>query len=209
MRTSTRISGIALASLLLVAGCSTTEAGKPTAGDTSPTTTDRTDEPTETTTTTSIEPSRESPQRPKNIDLTPLDICGVLNKVPVRRYGLDGRAPVGGTSSLFPGNKDCFSGGIDNNLGLTLIAVRDKDAGEFVQTANAEVTEFDAEGYPLYVLRNSASAYTCFGVLDVHDGQFVWIAYGMGNPADRPVTPMAKLCKTVPLIAASTVSALR
>ena len=132
----------------------------------------------------------------------------MLKKVPVRRYKLDGRAPVGGTSSLFPGNKDCFSGGIDHNLGLTLIAVTDKDAGEFAQTANAEVTEFDAEGYPLYVMRNAQTTFSCFGVLDVHDGQFVWIAYGMGNPADRPVTPMSTLCKTVPLIAASTVSAL-
>jgi hypothetical protein len=199
---------IALASLLLVAGCSTTEAGKPTAGVTSPPTTDQTDEPTQTTTGTETSTSRESPKRPENIDLASVDICGVLKKVPVRTYGLDGRAPVGGTSSLFPGNKDCFSGGIDHNLALTLVAVQDKDAAEFTETANAEVTEFDAEGYPLYVLRNS-STWSCFGVLDVHDGQFVWIGYGMGNPSDRPVTPLAKLCKTVPLIAASTVSALR
>lgn len=149
-----------------------------------------------------------SPKRPEDVDLASVDICGVLKKVPVRKYGLDGRTPISGTSDLFPGNKDCFSNGIDHNLALTLVAVRDKDAAEFARTANAEVTEFDAEGYPLYVLRNS-STWSCFGVLDVHDGQFVWIGYGMGNPADRPVTPLAKLCKTVPLIAASTVSALR
>lgn len=131
----------------------------------------------------------------------------MLKKVPVRKYGLDGRAPVGGTSSLFPGSRDCFSGGIDHNLSLTLVAVRDQGAGEFTETANAQVTQFDAEGFPLYVLRND-STWSCFGVLDVHDGQFVWIGYGMGNPSGRPVTPLDTLCKTVPLIAASTVSAL-
>lgn len=204
MRTPTRFLGIALAFLLLLAGCSTTAAGKPTAGDTPPATTGQTVEPTETTQSS---PPLESPKRPKDIDLASVDMCGVLKRVPVRRYGLDGRAPVGGTSALFPGNKDCFSGGIDHNLSLSLVAVRDKDAGEFTRTANAQVTEFDAEGYPLYVLRNETT-WSCFGVLDVHDGQFVWIGYGMGNPADRPVTPLAKLCKTVPLIAASTVSAL-
>lgn len=193
---------IALVSLLLVAGCSTTETGEPTAADEPSATTEKPDEPTETTT------KADGPQRPKDIDLTSVDICKVIKKVPVRKYGLDGRAPVGGDSSIFPGNKDCFSGGIDKNLSLTLVAVADKDAGDFVDTANAEVTEFDAEGYPLYVLENDQATFTCFGVLDVHDGQFVWIAYGMGSPTDRPVTPKARLCKTVPMIAASTVSAL-
>jgi Protein of unknown function (DUF3558) len=207
MRTPTRTLCIALASLLLVAGCSTREAGQATAGGTSRTTTDQTDEPTENT-SVPTSPSRVSPKRPEDIDLASVNVCGVLKKVPVRRYGLDGRAPVGGDSSLFPGSQDCFSGGIDHNLALTLVAVRDKGASEFTETANAQVTEFDAEGYPLYVLRND-STWSCFGVLDVHDGQFMWISYGMGNPADRPVTPLATLCKTVPLIAASTVSALR
>src|SRR3954447_5952675 len=207
MRIPIRTLCVTLASLLLVAGCSTREGGQATAGESPRTTTDQPDEPTETTSVTTS-PSRVSPKRPKDIDLAAVNVCAVLKKVPVRTYGLDGRAPVGGDSSLFPGNQDCFSGGIDHNLGLTLVAVRDKGASEFTETANAQVREFDAEGYPLYVLRNE-STWSCFGVLDVHDGQFLWISYGMGNPADRPVTPLAKLCKTVPLIAASTVSALR
>lgn len=200
-----RILRIALASLLFVAGCSTTRSGEPTA----------TGEPPATTGSTTDQPDEPGPSstpadrnRPADIDIASLDPCALLNKVPVRKYGLDGREPVGGTSSLFPGNKDCFSGGIDNNLGLTFVAVADKDAVEFVETANAQVTEYDAEGYPLYVLENEQSKMTCFGVLDVHDGQFVWIAYGMGSPNQRPVTPKSKLCETVPMIAASTVAAL-
>ncbi|HEY7597467.1 MAG TPA: DUF3558 domain-containing protein [Actinophytocola sp.] len=205
MRTPLRILCTALASLLLVAGCSATRTGEPTTDKppaTGETTTGRTDEPTRGPT-----PS-EGPKRPKDIDIASLDPCALMNKVPVRKYGLDGRKPVGGTSSLFPGNKDCFSGGIDNNLGLTFVAVADKDAGDFVETANARVTEYDAEGYPLYVLQNQNARLTCFGVLDVHDGQFIWIAYGMGSPNQRPITPKTKLCQTVPMIAASTVSAL-
>ena len=55
---------------------------------------------------------------------------------------------------------------------------------------------------------HSAQQANCFGVLDVHDGQFVWIAYGLGSPAERPVTPQEQLCNTVPMIAASAVAAL-
>jgi Protein of unknown function (DUF3558) len=199
---------ITLASLLLVAGCSTTESGEPTAG------AGQTEEPTEsatqppeTTDTTQSEEPSDVPTRPKNIDLSSVDICAVMNKVPVRKYGLDGRAPISGTSSVFPGNKDCYSGGTTKKLALTLIAVTDQDAGDFAETANAEVSEFDAQGYPLYLLEPEQPA-NCFGMLDVHDGQFVWIAYSSGGPADRPVTSQDKLCKTVPMIAASTVSAL-
>jgi hypothetical protein len=199
-----RILGIALASLLLVAGCATTEAGEPTASDEPTRQPEQTVEPTETS--ESAEPS-EVPHRPKDIDLASVDICAAMKKVPVRKYGLDGRAPISGTSSVFPGNEDCFFGGIDNNLALNFIAVTDQGAGDFAETANAEVSEFDAQGYPLYVLKPDQPA-NCFGMLDVHDGQFVWIAYSVGSTTDRPVTSQDELCKTVPMIAASAVSAL-
>ena len=200
-----------LASLLLVAGCSTacsaTEPGEPTAGGEQ---TERTGAPestdTETTEPTETETS-EVPTRPKEIDLTSDDICAVMKKVPVRKYGLDGRPPIGGTSSAFPGQQDCYSGGTTKKLGLSLIAVTDQNAGDYAETANAEVSEFDAQGYPLYVLKPAQPA-NCFGMLDVHDGQFIWIAYSSGGPIDNPTTPQDQLCKTVPMIAASTISAL-
>jgi hypothetical protein len=198
---------IALASLLLVAGCSTVEPGDPKAAGEPVTTTGHPDEPTETSETSDAPPPTEGPRRPKDIDLAAADICAVVRDLPLRKYGLDGRAPVAGTSQIFPGNKDCFAGGIDKNLSLTLIAVTDQDAADFVSTANAQVTDFDAQGYPLSVLKPAQQA-NCFGVLDVHDGQFVWIAYGLGSPAERPVTPQEQLCNTVPMIAASAVAAL-
>jgi hypothetical protein len=202
---------IALASLLLVAGCSTTEPGEPAAGDDpAATTTEQaaeTGEPTEPGETSAQTPS-EGPKRPRDVDLTTIDVCQLVAKIPLRKYGLDGdRPPIGGTSGVFPDAKDCFAGGIRNNLSLTFIAVTGQGAGSFADTANAEVSDFDAQGYPLSVLRPAAPA-NCFGVLDVHDGQFLYIAYGLGSPAERPVTPQDELCETVPMIAASAVAAL-
>jgi uncharacterized protein DUF3558 len=198
---------IALASLLLVAGCSSIETGDPTAVDEPTTTTGGapTTEPGDPTTTTT--PSK-GPKRPKDIDVGKVDACQIMNKLPVRKYGLDGHKPLGGTSSVFPGAKDCFSSGIANNLALDLTVVTDQGASDYLQTANAKITPFQAQGYPLYVLENEQATFSCFGVLDVHDGQFVWITYSMASPTDTPKTPKAKLCKTVPMIAASTVKAL-
>lgn len=199
---------IALAFLLLAAGCSSTEPGVPLAGGPPPATSGQPDEPAETPGETSEHPPAAGPDRPRDIDLAAVDICEVVAGLPLREYGLDGdRPPIGGTSALFPGSRDCFAGGIGNNLSLTLIAVTDQAAGDFVDTANAQVTDFEAEGYPLSVLKPAQPA-NCFGVLDVHDGQFVWVAYGLGSPAERPVTPQDRLCDTVPMIAASAVSAL-
>jgi hypothetical protein len=199
---------IALASLLLVVGCSTTEPGEPAAGDDpATTTTEQPGEPTEPGETSSQAPS-EGPKRPREVDLTTIDVCQLVAKIPLRKYGLDGdRPPLGGTSAIFADAKDCFAGGIRNNLSLTFIAVTKQGAGGYVDTANAEVSDFDAQGFPLSVLKPAAPA-NCFGVLDVHDGQFLYIAYGLGSPAERPVTPQDELCETVPKIAASAVAAL-
>ncbi len=199
---------IALASLLLVAGCSTSEAGTPAPADQPPSAAEQSGEPGEPTESAAPSTTGEGPKRPKDIDIAAVDPCAVLNKMPVRKYGLDGRKPVGSTSGFFPGNKACYSGGFAKNLGLTLVAVKDKGAAEFLETANAEITEFDAQGYPLYLLQNEEIVGLCLGLLDVHDGQFVWITYGMASTTDRPEIPSAKFCKTVPVIAASTVTAL-
>ncbi len=203
---------IALASLLLVAGCSTVEAGEPRVAGGPGQGTGATQEPTRTSATPGTSGGStpgDRPRRPKDIDLTKVDICRVLKKVPRRTYGIDDdRPPVGGTSQIFPGAKDCFSEGFHTNLALTLIAVTDRDARDFVSTADAEVSDFDAQGYPLSVLRPDSALTHCFGVLDVHDGQFIWIAYGNGIATRKPITPMSRLCETVPRIAASAIAAI-
>lgn len=198
---------IALVALLLVAGCSRAESGEPTAGD-EPVTTE-----TETATATETEPPTDEPtapsvNRPRDVDLAAVDICQVVGTLPLRDYGLDGdRPPVGGNSSLFPGSKDCFAGGIQNNLSLTLVAVTTEGADSFVDSANAEAAASSAAGFPLTVLkpRNPAN---CFGVVDVADGQFLYLAYGLGSPGQQPATPQTTLCSAVPTIATAAIGAI-
>jgi hypothetical protein len=187
---------------LLVAGCAGNEPGKPVAGD--PTT----EAPTTTTTTTSSSAPASSVDRPKPLDMGAVDICQVLAGMPVKQFGLDGdRPPTGGDSSIFPGAKDCFAGGIQANLGLSLVAVADQGAAEFLDGTRAEVTDTEAAGYPLHVLK-PADPNSCFGVLDVADGQLLYLSYGLNMLGEDPVTPQVQLCQTVPAIAAAALAQL-
>jgi hypothetical protein len=203
-----RIALVSLLSLLLVAGCTTAESGQPAPGG-EPAATSSTGPTTATeTATTETAPPSEGRKRPKDIDLTKVDICKTVVRLPRPTFGLTtNRPPLGGESDVFPGNKGCFAPGDHTNLSLLVAAVANQDTRDYINGVNAEVAEFDAQGYPLYVL-TPANPTVCFGVLDVHDGQFVWISYGMGDPTGKPVTPQAKLCQTVPKIAASMVTAL-
>lgn len=181
---------------LLLAGCTADESGTPVAGD-EPTTA------TTTTTTTTTTTSEATKDRPKSIDMAGVDVCELVGALPLATFGLDqDRPPVGGGSTLFPGSQDCFANGVAANLGLTLVAVADQEAGEFVDGANAEVSEADVRGFTLYVLKPPA-ADSCFGALDVADGQLLYVNYGLGAPGADPVTPQATLCERVPRIAAA------
>lgn len=183
---------------LLVAGCAATEPGTPTAGDTTTTTT--------TTASTSATTSTESAaSRPKDIDISGLDVCQVLAALPVADWGLDPASSQGGESSLFPGSQDCYAQG--DNIGLTLTAVRDQGAAEYVDGARAEITRTDVGGYPLHVLKPSESS-NCFGVLDVHDDQLLFLNYGVNIPDVEPVTPQATLCQRIPAIATAVLPVL-
>jgi Protein of unknown function (DUF3558) len=196
---------IALASLLLLAACSTAEPGEPIAGDPPATTETPTGTETATPTEQTVPPSAS---RPRELDLAAVDICQVVGKLPLREYRLDGdRPPIGGTSAVFPGAKDCFAGGIKNNLSLTLIAVTSEGAESFVDGANAEPSASTAAGFPLTVLKPANPA-NCFGVVDVADGQLLYVAYGLASPGQQPVTGQDKLCSTVPVIAEAAITAI-
>jgi len=194
------------------AGCSSAEQGTPVADDRpseQPTEPSEPDEPDPTSTVP--DPNGDAPpvDRPKDVDLTKVDLCAVLTALPLRDYRLDGdRPPLAGDSSLFPGAKDCFANGIKNNVALLVIGVTDQGAKEFAEFATvASKSETKAAGYPLTVLTPQAPG-SCLGVLDVHDGQLLYISYALGNPTGQPVTPQAELCRTVPAIATAVVGAL-
>jgi hypothetical protein len=183
---------------LLLAGCTTTAPGTPNAGErptATPTTTTGTAGPATTTT------QDPGVSRPRNIDVTTVDPCHVVTVMPRDRFGLDNdRAPLGGESDVFPDSRDCFNNGITNNLALTLSAVVGQGAAEYAEGAAAEVTQTAVQGFPLYVL-TPRSPDSCFGALDVNDGQMLFINYGLATPGGQPATPQATLCERVPQIA--------
>jgi hypothetical protein len=194
-----------LVSVLVLAGCTATETGTPAADDATavPTT-------TTTTTTTAATPTTtgSTSERPRNIDMAAVDVCGLVGSLPLAAFGLDqGRTPVGGSSATFPGSRDCFANGIAANLGLTLVAVVGEGAADFADGANAEVSRTEVRGFPLYVLTPAAPD-SCFGALDVNDGQMLYVNYGLGAPAEQPVTPQETLCARVPRIAAAALDGL-
>jgi len=185
---------------LLLAGCTTADPGTPSAGD----------RPGETnTTTTNSSTTTSAPGRPRNIDLTAVDICRVVSGLPRADLGLDtDRPPLAGDSNLFPGSKDCFSNGTQANLALTLVAVVGKGTTEYLDGANAEIDQTDANGFPLYVLTTKASPESCFGALDVNDGQMIFINYGVASSNSQPTTPQVTLCQRVPDIARAALALL-
>lgn len=178
---------------LLLAGCTTGEAGTPTGGD-EPTT-------TATTTTTTTTTTTEAATRPREIDMAGVDVCELVASLPLATFGLDeDRPPTGGDSTFFPGSKDCFANGVEANLGLMLTAVVDQGAKEYAESSGAESSETEVRGFPLYVVK-SPNPDSCFGLLDVADGQMLYINYGLSTPGTEPVTPQDTLCARVPRIA--------
>jgi hypothetical protein len=193
-----------LVTVLVLAGCTATETGAPTAGDPAPgtTTTTTTTATTSTTTTTAV-------TRPRAVDMAGVDVCGLLGSLPLANFGLDrDRPPVGGPSAAFPGSRDCFANGLGTNLGLTLVAVTGQGAAEFADGASAEITETEVGGFRLYVLRPPV-ADSCFGALDVNSGQLLFVNYGLAAPGEGPVTPQETLCGRVPEIAGAALERLQ
>jgi hypothetical protein len=179
--------------LLLLAGCSVPSAGTPVAGE-APTAT----APTTTTTTTA--------ERVGGIDLAGVQVCPLLGSLPLTSYGVDPARTVGGESSIFPGSRDCFANG-GSNLGLTLVAVVDQGATEYLDGARAEVTETDTNGFPVHVIRTTEPS-SCFGAIDVADQQMIFINYGVVAPDQQPVTTQDTLCARVVEIAGATITQL-
>ncbi len=186
---------------LLVAGCSSPEPGTPVAGEKATTGAETTTTGADTTTT-----SKPSSTRPKPIDMTAVDVCQLIGAITFADFAPDGN-PIGGESTVFPGSQDCYVNSLPQNRGLILVAVRDQGTTEYLDGANAEITETQAAGYPLYVLTLPDPA-SCFGALDVNDGQMLFINYGMTQADTPPVTPQEQLCAAVPEIAAAALAQL-
>lgn len=184
---------------LLLAGCTTSDPGRPTAGG----------RPTETTSAATSATTSAASNRPRNIDLTSVDLCEMLAGIPRATFGLDtDRPPLPDDSSTFAGAKQCFNNGIQQNLALLIVGVVDQGTAEYLDGANATVDQTDANGFPLYVLTTPDSPESCFGALDVNDGQMLFVNYGLGAPDTQPATPQTTLCQRIPDIARALLAAL-
>jgi hypothetical protein len=185
---------------LLLAGCTMPQPGEPTP----------VNEPAGTTTTTAPAPTTTTTgaSRPKNIDMAAIDICKVFTGLPLTTIGIDtDRAPLGGDSGVFPGSKQCSGNGLGSNLSLILVAVVNRGAADYAEGVTAKVDRTEVAGFPFYVLTPS-NPESCFGVVDVHDGQMLNINYGIASSSSQPVTPQATLCQRVTEIATAALAQL-
>lgn len=188
---------------LLLAGCTATQAGTPVAGD------DPAKTSTSSTTTTTTTTTETTADRPRNIDVAAIDVCQLVSGLPLATFGLDAdRPPLPGESGTFPGAKQCFANGVEKNLSLLIVAVVDQGVADYVDGANADVDDVDADGFPLAILSTPASPDSCFGALDVNDGQMLFINYGLSAPGSEPATPQATLCQRIPDIARAALAGL-
>ena len=186
---------------LLLAGCATPAPGTPTP-------VDRPSGTTTTTTTGAPATSTPAADRPRNIDMAAIDLCKVVAGLPLAPLGLDtDRPPLGGDSTLFAGSKDCSANGLRTNLSLLMVAVVDQGAAEYADSVTAKVDKTDIVGFPLYVLTPERPE-SCFGVLDVNDGQMLHINYGIVSASSQPLTPQATLCQRIPEIARAALAQL-
>jgi hypothetical protein len=214
---------LAGACLFVLAGCSSVAPGSPLAAETSVTTgagapstaapsTPAPSTSSPSTSSPSTGPSTKRPpvRRPAPIDLSGVDICQVVAALPRRRFGLDDdRPPVGGPSLLFPGSADCAASGIDTNASMLAVAVTTRDAPSYVDSANvAEKADGLAAGYPMTVLTPHKTD-SCLAVVDVHDGQMLYVSYSTAKVGTRPVLPQPQLCQRVAEIATAAVALMR
>jgi Protein of unknown function (DUF3558) len=159
--------------------------------------------------------------RPWKITLKKSDSCRIIRAIPAKRFN-SSQGKVDATSAVhFPGSIGCsrLSGHRDDDpfwddpgIMLNVIAVVDQGADEFLSAPNiAELVHrrLTVGGFPAFVIK-SPSPGQCHGLLDVADGQFVyvWLAQPFGSD-DKIVVPRAKLCQTVPGVLSAVLSELR
>jgi hypothetical protein len=204
-----RLWGGALALAFVITACSRAEPGAPVAGPTrAPGPGPSTEaEPTATATTTARPSPTTGSPRPRPLDLAAVDPCALLRDIRPNDYGIDMVGPgTGGSSSVFPGARDCFASGVRANMGVDLIPVLDEGFEDYVGAVRASTSRSAVAGYPFALLRPSDPG-ACFGVLDVHDNQLLYLSVSTG--VGEPPAPQDTMCGLLPKLAGAAVNALR
>ncbi|MFC7624541.1 DUF3558 domain-containing protein [Microlunatus sp. GCM10028923] len=141
-------------------------------------------------------------ERPKNLDMAKADPCELVDGLPRKTFGLDDRKGLADDdSAVFPGNPSCFTLGFRTNLGLSVVTVSTEGVTSYIESVNVYPTPVTVKGYPAYVLAPERQPENCYGVVDVNDGQLLYLSYGLNIPDEEPITPQQKLCEQVPQLA--------
>ncbi|XVV03600.1 DUF3558 domain-containing protein [Actinosynnema sp. CA-248983] len=153
-----------LAAVLLLAGCSESTTGSPTAGSTTGETTQSSGKPTST--------SKEPAKRPKTINLKDVDPCSLLTDAQRAEFGLN-RPPQKGTSSTH-GTPTC-SFSREDRTHVVGVGTNTANGVEFFTDGrfDVEAQKLEVGGFPAVVGSEPNDPSVCFLGIDVSDGQML------------------------------------
>ena len=134
--------------------------------------------------------------------------CSSVAGLPVTRWKVGAGKPFTNPdgSASFPGSLICLWGQHKTAYGLLVEFVTDVDAFEYEYLDRTPNTQIQVKGYPVIVLSPTSFRDRCEALIDVHDGQLVFLSYWT-NPS-KPAATQPTLCAQLPAIAAATLTAL-
>ncbi|MFI9811132.1 DUF3558 domain-containing protein [Saccharothrix variisporea] len=184
-----------LAAVLLLAGCSESTTGSPTAGSPTGETTASSGKPTST--------SKEPAKRPKTINLKDVDPCTLLTDAQRKDIGLD-RPPLAGTSTVFR-SPSCSFNREDRTWGATVTTATTSGIEFYTDGSfDVEMQRLQVAGFPAVLGGAPDQKTSCYAAVDVSDGQVLAL---QATSIDEKV-PQGRLCELVQQVAAATVATL-
>ncbi|MDQ3576800.1 MAG: DUF3558 domain-containing protein [Actinomycetota bacterium] len=187
---------IAAATVFLIAGCSDPVAVPPLSNTRTATTEPASPVAPTTSRTVSTSSSSVPSTRPADIDLTAVDPCGLATGIDPASFGLKidpGSKPRPGESAPFPGSKICTVSARKSNVILGIELVTTEGFTSYTGSIIGTVEPTSVAGYPAALIRNKPGT-SCFSVVDVKDGQMLYIQATVGDPKDQPPQPQDALC---------------
>lgn len=172
----------AAALALLVASCTQREPGAAVASSEQPPST-APGLPSSTAATTTSGPSR-----PRTVDVTGVDPCGLITDSQRAQLGLDARPQS--VTGVIPGSTQCaFASRTVSPFYGVLVSPARGVSTYSESTSTRTSTPTTVAGFPAYTVTRAADANGCVVVVDVADGQLV-----QAQRDDRTGTPVEQIC---------------
>lgn len=184
-----------IAALALLGGCSQTTGGSPTPGGSESTPTKQASGSAKPTSA-----AKEPAKRPKTVNISDIDPCGLLTDAQRAEFGLD-RPPR--QSEEVPGQNGCTMSREDRKYFAGVTADTTAGIDDYAKAAG-KVTKLEVGGFPaLMVEATTQLGLSCSIAVDVSDGQVLDVSANSVNETDLP-----GLCQIVQPIAAAVVTNL-